>query len=347
MHINVFKMRAVWSVTILVFCAAFVLTGCQEAPSTSPNEMIRTGIKNLMEVTSGSYEMSLKVDITDNTPSSSKLNVSAAGIADRKDLKDLKFAVKLDGSFSGSAEGQESGGNASLELRLSKDAAFFNVAKVEVTGTEIPDSVKKYMSKWWKMTVPAEMQQEIQTSVPSATTQEMSDEQKQMNELIAATDFFKAEYKGMKDVKGESSYHYAVELDKEAAMDFLVKAKKIQGEEFTDDEKEELPESFAAFTLTGDIYVGAVSGVITEFDGTMKLDKSGPTESTGTVTVSLVLGGINKPVTLEEPAGAAEFPTNEFLSEMMGGSIPTGEASFDTTGAYEDVEYPSITDSVQ
>jgi hypothetical protein len=338
MQANVFRVRRVWSVAILTLGAMLIFGGCQSAPTKNPNDIIRTGITNLMGATSGSYDVALKVDITDKESGSTKFDLKAAGILDRKDMQNLRFTTTLDGSVaSGSASGSGAG-----ELRLTKAALFFNLAKLEMKDSPLPEGVKKYFSKWWKYSLPEDVQKEISSSMPEATDDKMTPEQKQMKALIAETNFFTATYAGMKDVKGESSYHYTVKLDKAATIDYLVKMAKLEGTELTDAEKKDMSDAFSKVTLTGDIYVGAASLVLDEFDAVVKFDKSGAAETTGTVTVNLVLGDINKTVTLEEPQDALEFPINDFAAELSGGALPVSTqeglpagaaGSFSTGGA--------------
>ncbi len=333
MQKNVLRAYGVGSLLILALGAIFVLSGCGSAaaPAKPANDVIKEGMVKLMEVKSGTYETALNIDLADEESGPMKFNLKASGLLDRTDAEKLQMGLKMDGT--GEASGQS--GSLAFELRLNSEAMFFNVSKVDVKDMPLPDGVQKYLAKWWKYTITEEMKEQIKTSVPNASEAEMTPEEKQIKELVAKTDFFKAEYKGTKDVKGESSYLYAVTLDKDATVDFLAAVAKIQGEEPTETEIAEMKTAFASVSVTGEITVGTVSGVANSFKGTVKVDKGQDVTTTGTIVIDASLGGINKPAAIEAPAGAEEFPAEEFMGEMMGGTIPTGDTSAIDAADYE------------
>jgi hypothetical protein len=59
------------------------------------------------------------------------------------------------------------------------------------------------------------------------------------------------------------------------------------------------------------------------------LDKVGDTETTGALSLGLVLSGVNGVVTLEEPKDAEEFPIENFIGAptetLDDGSVVTDE----------------------
>jgi hypothetical protein len=311
-------------------CTAFIFAGCQQAaPTKSATDVIKDGIKNLMEVTSASYNAKSSGNIDDKDSGNTKFDLTSSGIMDRKDMLTPQFSVKLDGTVSA---GTTNGGSGSFDLRLNKDAFYFNVATLEMKGDQtILDQLKKYYAKWWKITIPPEAQKQLFAAVPPAGTQEnLTPEQQQVKQLVEQTNFFaNPTYVGTEDVNGEQSYHYSVTLDNKATIDFLLKMAEIQGTKPTADEITQVNTTFAQISATGDIYVGTVSGVLNKFNGTIKLDKAGPTETTGTITASMSLGSINKAVTLEIPAGAVEFPVEELFGTQQ--AAPTGTEQLSNT----------------
>jgi hypothetical protein len=347
MRTNFFKANKVPAAILSVFCALLIIAGCQQgpaAPSKSGTDVIKDGMKKLMEVTSGNYDVALKADIQDKDAGSTKIDVTFGGVLDIKDQQDPKISLKLSGSGS---SGEANGANGALELRLNKTALFFNLMSLEMKGQQaLPDEMKAYLAKWWKITIPEEQRAEIFKSIPQGGTQQtLSPEQQKVKDLVDQTSFFSnPTFIGTEDVKGEQSYHYSVTLDKKATVDFIVKMAALQGEATpTAAEIADMNKTFETLDLTGDVYIGTVSGVLNKFSGTLKLNKVGDTETTGTVNVSITLGGVNQPVTLEEPAGAEEFPVDQIMGAMAGGVSATGDTSGLTSDTTSDTSADTST----
>lgn len=303
--------------------ALALFSGCQQAapatPAKAPEEVIKEGMTKLTDVTSYAYEVALNADIKDPTTSNVKFDATLSGAMDIKDKKDPKFTMKLDGSGSDSTG---EGGSGSFEVRLNKQAVFFNLMKLELKGTQagaVPQEVKDMMSKWWKITLPEGALDELSTSLPQGSMEEMTPQQKELKKAFEDAKIFTSPtLVGTESVKGENSYHYTVTVDKKALAKFVAKAGEMEGQAMTESDLKDMEAGLEALDVKGDVWVGQTSGVMNQMSGTMNLkpDASGVS---GTITFRLTLGDINKPVTVTAPTEATEFPVEEFLGPLMMG----------------------------
>jgi hypothetical protein len=325
--------------TSIVLCSMMLFAGCQQsavpAPTKSGEDVIKDGVKKLMEIASAGYQVSLKGDVNDKGAGDTKLDFAFSGVFDRKDATSPFGTVKAVGSFStGDAATQESvmSGSGSAELRLNTKALYFNVADITFTGQEqVIASYKAYFAKWWKYTLSEDIKAEFVNMVPKISEdKDISPEQKQINALLESTVFFpQPTFVGTESVGGEQSYHYTVVLDKKAAVNFYVESSKINGTVMTEDEIASLNTIWAGINITGDIYVGTVSGTLNKANINVKLNKVGDTETTGTLSFGMVLSGVNGVVTLEEPKDAVEFPIEDFMGAS--GTIDESEVPSEVT----------------
>lgn len=324
---------------VIALSAVMVFSGCQQAaqPQKAPEEVVKDGMKKLTEVTSHQFEFEVKGDLTGpqgEKPEKVKFTISLAGGADMKDNKDPKINLKLNGS--GNADADTFDGAA--EFRLNKEAVFFTLAKLNVKGGEeaIPQEfLDMYVGKWWKMTLPPEALEELTANLPEGGSQEnLTPEQLKSKELFENTQFFKnIKFVGVEAVKGEQSFHYSAELDKDAFMAFAVKAAEQQGEPMSESDKQEMADGMKMFDFVGNVWVGQTSGVLNQVSGDFKLATDAADQPTGTISVRMTLWDFNKPVTVQAPSDAEEFPIEQLLGGMLGGAA-MGDPSFDmsTTG---------------
>lgn len=303
--------------------ALALFSGCQQAapatPAKPPEEVIKEGMTKLTDVTSYAYEVALNADVKDPTTGAVKFDVTLGGAMDVKDKKDPKITLKMDGSGS---DDKGEGGSGSFEVRLNKDAVFFNLMKLELKGSQaeaIPAEVKEMMSKWWKITLPEGALDEVSASLPQGSMEEMTPEQKEMKKAFEdAKIFTNPTLVGTESVKGENSYHYTVTVDKKALSAFVAKAASMQGETMSEGDLKEMEAGLAQLDVKADVWVGQTSGVMNQMSGTMNL-KADASGATGTIGFRLTLSDINKPVTVTAPADATEFPVEEFLGPLMMG----------------------------
>lgn len=308
---------------VITFSAFTLLAGCQQAaaPQKPAEEVIKEGMAKLTDITSYRYEFKLNGDVKDSmTDEKVNFNMNLGGQIDVKNPAEPKLTVSLTGSGS---DAKGNGGNGSFDLRMNKEAVYFNVKSFEMKGEgaeAIPAEVKDLFGKWWKVALPPEVVAELQKSVPQGEEGKLTPEQEKMKKLIDETNFFsKPTYVGMEDVMGEQSYHYTGTLDKQALLSFMKKAAEEQGESISESEMAEAEEGLKVVDITGDIYVGATSGVLNKFSGTIKMNGTTADQPQGTLNISFAVGDINKPVTVDVPSDATDFPIEEFMSGFMGG----------------------------
>ena len=87
------------------------------------------------------------------------------------------------------------------------------------------------------------------------------------------------------------------------------------------------------FDFSGNVWVGQTSGVLNQVSGDIKLKPASTDEPSGTISVRLTLWDFNKPVTVQVPADAEEFPIEQLLGGMMGGAaMGNGSLDMSTTG---------------
>jgi len=325
------------ALSVLVFGLGMVfVAGCQlmgpSAPSKSPEQVIREGISKLFGITAYSYDVALKGDLKDKTGSPVKFDLDMSGQVDVRDAKDPKFTLKLGGSVS---DGGSMSGDGSLDLRLNKDALYFNVLALNVSGVgEIPPQVKAMTNKWWKIALPAGAFDEVSKVVPQAEESKMTPEQLKVKKLLDETNFFVApNYVDIKPVKGENCYHYTVNLDKQALLDFLKKSAEAQGQVVSDVDMADAKTALEKVDVTGEVYVGVNTGILHQLTAVIKM-AGGEDASSGTVNFTLTLWDVGKAVILNAPTDVTEFPLQEFMNGFMnasGAALSTETASTQAT----------------
>lgn len=316
----------VLAISLITVMASMFLAGCQGAgaPSKSADQVIKDGIKKLTEITSYSYMVSTKGDLKDQEAKEMKFDLTAGGQVDVKDPKDPKVTLMLSGSAS---DGKDMGGDGALELRLNKEALHFNVSKFTLLAGagEVPKEISDMFGKWWKITLPAGTTDELAKSVPQGDEANLTPEQLKVKQVLESTNFFgEPKYVGTENVKGEDSYHYSVTLDKKAFIAFIKAVSEAQGQTISDTELADAQTSMDKVDVSGDLYVGTTSGVLNQFVGSLKFTAKEASDPAGTVSVTLTLWDINKPVTLQVPTDSTEFPVEQFFGPMMSGGATTG-----------------------
>ena len=295
------------------------LAGCQNAaPQKAPEAVLQEGVAKLSSATSYGYNIGLKGDLKGpegKAPAKVAFDLNFKGGIDFKDAKDPKFDLDAKGSLMADADG----GNGEVAVRLNKEAIFANLMSLEGKGAvTVPDELKQqFVAKWWTMPVPPAALEELTKSLPQGGEANLTEEQKQVKALFDQTKFFKnVKFVDNQAVGGEQSYHYTGELDKEAFMTFAQKVAELQKQPMDDAAKADMKASLANVDFSGDMYVGQTSGVLNKVQGNLVFkataDKSTPS---GSVTLSLELSNLNKPVSIEIPKDAQPIPA-EALSSL-------------------------------
>jgi len=312
---------------------ALVFSGCQQAPQKTPEQALNDGMKNLTAVTSHQYAITFNGDLNGpqgQKPAKVTFNVALSGSADIKDMQDPKFNLKIDGT--GNADDQ--GASASAEIRMNKDDVFFTLSKLDLKGAAQPipkEFMDMYLAKWWKIAIPPEALKEFEANLPEYGSQEaMTPAQQKIKDLVNNTQFFKnVKYVGAESVKDVPSFHYTADLDKDAFMAFALQAAQDQGKTIADSDKKDMQDAMQKIDFTGNVWVTQDTGILNQVTGDIKFISTVPTDPTGTVSISATLWDFNKPVTVEVPTGAQDFPVQALLGGILGG----GDAPTDNSGA--------------
>ncbi len=312
-----------------VTIAVALFAGCsqQAAPTVAADQMLKDGVKKLMTVTSNQFEAVMNGDLTDGSvtidpaqPDANKSTVALnfSGSVDIKNVEDPKLNLKVDGNV---VSGPQTG-LVSAEVRFDKSALYFILSKLDSKGGEpIPQElITQFVNKWWKIALPPEALKGLTDSLPvNADDSKLTPEQKQLRDLMVSTSFFKdVTYVGTDSVKGETSYHSNGTLDKAAFKDFVTKVGTIEKKPISADDLKDLDASLAKFELKGDFWIGKDSGMLNQISVNLTV-KDEESKMNGTFTAKSTFWDFNKPVTIEVPKDATDFPISSLLQGFMGG----------------------------
>lgn len=328
------KAGLICGLTVAILATA-LLSGCNAGQPQKPAEdVIKDGIAKLATLKSAKFDVSLKGDTKDPTKGANKVDLKAAGLLDLQDMKAPKVVLNLTGSV---ANDQIPGADLSAEARIDKDMAYLNVMKLsikEAPGKEmaLPTELTSLFNTWWFAKIPQEALEEISAS-SSATaggTQATPEaQQKLAKQLSEANVLTKPTLVATEDVMGEQSWHFKSIVDNKNAIAFAKKMAEEEGQTISDSELKTMEEELAKMTMNIDVWVGTVSGMANKFklEATMK---GGETEQSGTISLEVALGDMNKTLTVERPQ-AEELTEEKMLPLLMmmrgGAAMPTTDLS--------------------
>jgi hypothetical protein len=297
-----------------------LLSGCNSAPQKPAEEVLRDGVANLAQVTSATYDVSLKGDIKDPSSTDVTFDLGASGLFDVKDMKLPKLAIKLIGSASDKS-GMD--GKVGAELRLDKDMAYFNIMNVDSKALPLPADVKALMNKWWSSKVPQDVMDQLKTSTTTSAVGG-TQESKFKSLLVGVNLFTKPTLVGTESVGGESSWHYQTSIDNAGLVALMKKVSEEEGTTVSADELAKMNKQFEKIKISGDVWIAIQSGIMNKFEGTFTMTGAAG-EPSGTVNVKMELGGINQAVKIEVPAPVEEFTMDKAtpIMMMLQGGAPT------------------------
>lgn len=294
---------------------SIVLGGCNQ--QKAPAEAIKDGMKNLAKVNSYTMDGNMLLDLDGTADQSVKkmnTNINLALAIQGNDPNNMLLNLKLNGSFNADGDG----GSGSMEMRLNKDTVYATVSQLAGQGEiKVPEEISsQVLNKWFKFTIPAEVLTNLAQNLATAKDEsKMTPEQKKIKELYEKTTFFKnPTLVGTETVKGEASTHYSAVLDKEAFINFIRQVTELQGNKISDAEFADMKATFDKVENTSsDIWIANSNKVINRVS--MKFAFAGSTtEPSGKLALDFSLGDFNKPVTVEVPADAVEFPMSSLLN---------------------------------
>lgn len=323
----------------LVSLLAITVLGCQQAgqPTKPPQEVINDGVKKITTLTSYTYDVALKADVKDPEGKSGNFDVKLNGGVDIKNIKDPRLVVKLDGS---AMDPTGKGGSASFELRLNKDAVYFNLLKLAIAGGEkLPEMVTPMLNKWWMAGMPVGVLDELAANMPGGSQDQLSAEQQKLRTLLEGSNIFaQPVFVGTDNVSGEPSYHYSVVVDNKALIQLMKKAAETEGKTISDAELQDAEKSLAKTSIKGDVWVGISTGILNKFSGDIKVAPSEGLGS-GVINVTVTLGNFQKPINIDVPKDAEKFPVESVLPFLLGGGMETTsmyDVESDGTGFIDD-----------
>jgi len=286
--------------------ALFLIAGCGtvEEPKMSADEAVKHGLEKIADVKSYDYELSFSGDMKEQG-GNTNFGITLAGAVDSRNMKDPKMSMHLIGSLNG---GQDMSGSVDAELILVNKALYGNVKKVDLNGmNELLTPYSSMFSKWWMYELPKEAMDALEKSTPEASTDtQLTEQQKQIKEAYENANLFSnPKYVGVDVVKGQDSYKYSVDFNKENFVKFIQKFSEIQGEEqMNADMVSEMNEGMKDINLTGFVWVDANSGVMNQLTGNIKVAG----DQSANLTFRLSLGNIDKDVSVAVPSGAETIP---------------------------------------
>ncbi len=303
------------------------LTACQTDSSDSilspkneeaPEVTLQHAMVKMSDVKSYGFDVTMSGDLngpTGETPEKVGFNFNLNGGVDMVKVEDPRLNLNMKGAFNADKDKAD----AEFQLRFNKDAVYANLVALNGSGEmEMPEEFKTMLiNKWWTLPIPPEFLVELKNSMPENNEENLTPEQKQIKDLVEKTQFFKnVKRVGNEKVAGEESAHFTADFDKEAFANFVEGVSKIQGEEFTDTDREDLKKGLESINFSGDLFVGSKSGLINKVKGTINLNDKEKSGVAGKVQLEVSISNINKPVVIEVPENAEEVPM-EALSSLF------------------------------
>ncbi len=330
------KIRIVGGVLLITALGFFA---CAQEPGRPAAEVVKDAMTKLSKVSSYQFDMNIKGDLAPKTVAQTadpaakkkapvKFDFTIAGGIDKKDPLDPRLNFKFDGSAN--SDGQN--GSAAIDMRLNKDALYFNLAKLMLDAlpggsglSPIPkDFIDKYAGKWWKIAIPPELLKKFSDALANGGKADLSTEDKKMQDLFYKTDFFKdLRFVGIDDVQAGKSYHYHGVLDKVAMTEFLSKTAEIQGKTISPTDRQDIESGFKNFDMNADLWVSKDSGVFNQFLADIHLngDSASADAFTGTIALKVTLAQFNQPVAVEVPADSTDFPIEQVIAPLLGAGL--------------------------
>lgn len=313
---------AVMKKTILFLCILlFAAAGCASpaaGPSLSPEETVREGFKNLVGVSSYSFEAALS-GVFDAFKGDEVVKISIDGLisgqADSSDPENSKLGMAVSGT--GSASGGDAQ-NLDAELKMDENNLFFKISSFPNLSVEaIPQAlIDQFTGKWWNIPLP-----EAEKSSLLEFSETNQKEVEKLKELLDKYDFFTdLKYEGMELVRGEESYGYSARLNKDDVKSFMIENRELSENPMSGEEVSDLNAILNSTTFTGYVYVGAESLKVNKISGSLYVkDVSEEKVKEGSFDVSFEIWDFGKPVKLDMPSDAELL--NPFM--LLGGGVPS------------------------
>jgi hypothetical protein len=238
------------------------------------------------------------------------------------DKFDFEFTLEGEGSLN-----DEDLQALNAGIVFSADNLYFRIDEFPTFETgdlaSVNAIVALFKNKWWSVPVPAEVYEQNQLtswlSLPS-DSEELTEEQKQLHELYASSDFFKTiDLAGTESVEGVKSTKYEVTLDGEGIFDYAVTYGEISGNPMSVQDQEDLQSALETTDLDLEIYVAVKDKYLSKITADIEVESSDDDRpGRMNISVDFVFGDFNGPVQVEVPEDATLFDIGSFL----GGGVP-------------------------
>ena len=296
-----------------------------EEPESSPEEVIKEGIKNMSNIDTATYNVEMMANFINKDPNADdfdemELEGGFSGQYDFNDLSEAKFSLLIEMIASLNKSNQE---NMNAEIKIVDNNLYFAINEISDFDGELPvEMFSSFLAKWWYMPIPQENMEALIAYADNDATN-LSPEEEAVQELIDNSFVFKnVEYLGGEKVKNQNAFHYAAELDKKALRDALIKTAEIMGETVLESDLEQVDEFLKMVELDIELWINEENKTLVKvsLDGTIEEENIMLVELKG----SYALSNINKEVTIDVPEDAQMFDP---LSLLMGASamIPEDE----------------------
>jgi len=306
-------------IPFLIFAMLLSLSGCSLFQK-DPKEIVTEAFDNLNEVDYYSYDLSFEGEMSDGIDGVA-LYAIFDGIEDNSDPDQLKFTANFDIGFSvPDYEGQSLKG----ELRSDNDFIYFVINEIsDFDGAFTPELTASFIKLWYKMDLQSEV---VASIIPFYQTEEndMTEEQKGLNELLEDTDFL-TDFEYVSGDDGRDAY--TASLDKDAVTDFFVELADLYGRTVDENDIEEMEVFMSTIEMGLDLYVDTAENVLVSVDGFMTIND--PSGLTGNFDFGMNIDNLHQPVEVSAPENATEFdPTMlvlfaaAFMEGFLGGMDP-------------------------
>ncbi len=309
-------------ISITALALVLNMTGCGAEPEIPAEEMVATGLMNLYNVSSGSYDFELVTEMTYGGVNVD-FEMMASGILDITDYINPVYTADLE--LKGS---DENGEEIDLkgEVRVDKDMIYFMVKNLQLSQMPMTDAVESLLNKWWKVEVPEEGVTTL--NMPFGAKENLPDELKALRELFENATFFKNyEYLGTKG----GSYGYKVYIDEEGYAAFLTEKAKLNGLEVDEEGMNFLKENIKTAAVPIEIWVDQDAMTVSKIAGafTVPVEDADGVAEDAVYDMILEIRDFNESVKLDVPKDADEFDPMMLigLMMMMGGADLGGEVA--------------------
>ncbi len=298
---------------------AMVLSGCSLLESgPTAEDIMGEAFANLEGMDYYSYEFSFDGEMIAEDEAVA-FSIEYTGQQDNTDVAKPKFTMDVDMEIS-----MEEFENQSMTgaLRSDGDYLYFILNEVSDFDGELPSElVDSFRGQWYSLSLEDETLGSFLspfTTFSMEDDEDMTDEQKELIELYADTDFFT----DVEFLKTEDGYDvYTGTLDTEASKKFMTKVLEIQGMTLTDLEEEGFDDFMDSIALDIMVSIDQADNALAKVTGAMvvtDVENVDGVSIAGEFDFSMEFMNFHEPVVIEAPEGVEEFDPMMIFAAMLG-----------------------------